>query len=130
MEPIDLTALAAEHLAAARAASNGRSSTKLVGDHTRLLRKNLIAIKAGRVHCRITRAPGRRRSLVLEGQIEFRADGESVTLDAGQHDRDPADAARSYRAIGLRTDSLGCQGLAFRAVAGRSRHTERDTPTR
>lgn len=82
MEPINLTALAAEHLAAAREASNGRSSTKIVGDHTALLRKNLIALKAG-ASLQDHENPGEATLLVLEGQIEFHAGEESVTLDAG-----------------------------------------------
>ncbi len=83
MEPLDLTALAAEHLAAARAASNGRSSAKLIGDHSKLLRKNLIALKAGAA-LQDHESPGEATLMVLEGQIEFHAGGESVTLDRGQ----------------------------------------------
>jgi quercetin dioxygenase-like cupin family protein len=82
MDPFDLTALAAEHLAAAREASNGRSSSKLIGDHTRLLRKNLIALTAGAV-LQDHESPGEATLLVLQGQIEFRAGEKSVTLDAG-----------------------------------------------
>jgi len=83
MEPIDLNALAAEHLAAARLASNGRSSAKLIGDHTRLLRKNLIALAEGAA-LQDHESPGEATLMVLQGRIEFRAGGESVTLDAGQ----------------------------------------------
>ena len=82
MEIIDLNAVAAEHLGAARAASNGRSSTKLIGDHTRLLRKNLIALAAG-ASLQDHESPGEATLLVLQGQIEFHAAGESITLDAG-----------------------------------------------
>jgi quercetin dioxygenase-like cupin family protein len=82
MEPLDLTALAAEHLAAARAASNGRSSAKIIGDHTKMLRKNLIALKAGAA-LQDHESPGEATLMVLEGQIEFHAGEESVTLDAG-----------------------------------------------
>ncbi|MBC7297826.1 MAG: cupin domain-containing protein [Demequina sp.] len=82
MEPLDLTALAAEHLAEARAASNGRSSVKLVGDHSALLRENLIALKAGAA-LQDHESPGEATLLVLEGQIEFHAGDETVMLDAG-----------------------------------------------
>ena len=82
MEPLDLNALAAEHLAAAREASNGRSSAKLLGDHTKLLRKNLIALAAG-VALQDHENPGEATLLVLQGQIEFHAGGESVKLEAG-----------------------------------------------
>jgi len=82
MEPLDLTALAAEHLAAARAASHGRSSAKLIGSQTTLLRENLIALKAG-ASLQDHENPGEATLMVLEGQIELRAGEESVTLDTG-----------------------------------------------
>ncbi len=82
MEPLDLNELAAQHLAAARVASNGRSSAKLIGDHTKLLRKNLIALAAGS-SLQDHESPGEATLFVLQGQVEFHADGESVTLDAG-----------------------------------------------
>lgn len=82
MESLDLHVLAAEHLAAARAASNGRSSVKLVGDHTTLLRKDLIALAAG-ASLQDHESPGEATLLVLQGQIEFHAGDESITLDAG-----------------------------------------------
>ncbi|PKQ14516.1 MAG: LuxR family transcriptional regulator [Actinobacteria bacterium HGW-Actinobacteria-8] len=82
MDPVDLTALAAEHLAAARAASHGRSSTKIIGDHAKILRMNLIALKEGAV-LQDHESPGEATLMVLQGQIEFRAGEKSVTLDAG-----------------------------------------------
>lgn len=82
MDTIDLTALAAEHLTAAKAASNGRSSTKIVGDHTALLRSNLIALAKGAV-LQDHESPGEATLLVLEGEIEFHAGDESVTAGAG-----------------------------------------------
>ena len=83
MEFLDLNALAAEHLAAAHFASNGRSSAKLIGDHTKLLRKNLIALTAGS-SLQDHESPGEATLMVLVGTIEFHAGGESVTLSAGQ----------------------------------------------
>lgn len=82
MQTVDLTALAAHHLAAAREASHGRSSAKIVGDHTRLLRKNLIALTAG-ASLQDHESPGEATLMVLQGQVEFHAGGESVALDAG-----------------------------------------------
>jgi quercetin dioxygenase-like cupin family protein len=82
MTPLDLNALAAEHMAAAREASNGRSSAKILGDHTKLLRKNLIALVAGAT-LQDHESPGEATLMVLQGQIEFHAGGESVTLEAG-----------------------------------------------
>ncbi len=82
MESLDLNALAAEHLVAARAATNGRSSAKLIGDHTKLLRKNLIALAAG-ASLQDHESPGEATLLVLQGQIEFHSGDESITLDAG-----------------------------------------------
>ncbi len=89
MKPIDLNQLAAHHLAAARVASNGRSSIKLIGDHTKLLRKNLIALAAGNA-LQDHESPGEATLLVLQGQIEFHAGGESVTLEAGNMIEIPA----------------------------------------
>ena len=83
MELIDLSALASEHLAAAKTASNGRSSTKIVGDHTALLRSNLIALAAGAA-LQDHESPGEATLQVLQGSIEFHAEGESVTLEARQ----------------------------------------------
>jgi quercetin dioxygenase-like cupin family protein len=83
MELIDLNALAVEHLAAAKAASNGRSSTKLVGDHSALLRSNLIALAEGAA-LQDHESPGDATLTVLMGSIEFHAGGESATLSAGQ----------------------------------------------
>jgi quercetin dioxygenase-like cupin family protein len=82
MESLNLNELAAQHLAAARLASNGRSSAKLIGDHTKLLRKNLIALAAGAT-LQDHESPGEATLMVLQGQIEFRAGAESMTLDAG-----------------------------------------------
>jgi quercetin dioxygenase-like cupin family protein len=82
MDPLDLTALAAEHLAAAREASNGRSSAKIIGDHSKLLRMNLIALTEG-ASLQDHESPGEATLMVLEGQIEFRAGEESATLEAG-----------------------------------------------
>ena len=82
MQALDLNALATDHLAAAHAASNGRSSTSIVGDHTTTLRKNLIALAAGAA-LQDHESPGEATLMVLQGQIEFHAGGESVTLAEG-----------------------------------------------
>lgn len=83
METIDLNALADEHVAAAKGASNGRSSTSVVGDHTATLRSNLIALAQGAA-LQDHESPGEATLLVLRGSIEFHAQGESVTVREGQ----------------------------------------------
>lgn len=83
MELIDLNVLASEHMAAAKAATNGRSSAKIVGDHTKLLRKNLIALAEGS-SLQDHESPGEATLFVLQGRIEFHAGGESLNLEAGQ----------------------------------------------
>ena len=47
MNKVSLTALAREHLEAARAASSGRSAHTVYGGHEHSLRQTLIALKAG-----------------------------------------------------------------------------------
>ena len=47
MEKISLTALAREHLAAARTISSGRSAHTVYGGHEHSLRQTLIALTAG-----------------------------------------------------------------------------------
>lgn len=83
METIDLNALASEHLAAAKMATNGRSSAKILGDHTALLRANLIALAEGAA-LQDHESPGEATLTVLVGSIEFHAGDDSVTLSAGQ----------------------------------------------
>jgi quercetin dioxygenase-like cupin family protein len=82
MDILDLTALGREHLDAARQASNGRSSTKLLGDHTATLRSNLIALTAG-TSLQDHESPGEATLTVREGTITFHAGEEQVTLPAG-----------------------------------------------
>ncbi|MGI5169044.1 LuxR family transcriptional regulator [Spirillospora sp. CA-253888] len=47
MNKLSLTAAAREHLARARSASSGRSSTTVHGGHEHVLRQTLIALRAG-----------------------------------------------------------------------------------
>ncbi len=82
MDILDLTALSREHLDAARRASNGRSSTKLVGDHTATLRANLVALAAGAT-LQDHESPGEATLWVVEGSIAFHTGEERVTLNAG-----------------------------------------------
>jgi len=82
MEILDLTALGREHLDAARSASNGRSSTKLLGDHTATLRSNLITLAAGAT-LQDHESPGEATLIVLDGSISFHAAEEAVTVNAG-----------------------------------------------
>lgn len=68
MEKISLTALARQHLAAARAASSGRSAHTIYGGHEHNLRQTLIAMTAGSVlddH----ESPGEATLQVLQGRV-------------------------------------------------------------
>ena len=68
MNKVSLTALAREHLEAARAASSGRSSHTVYGGHEHSLRQTLIALKAGSAldeH----ESPGEATLHVLHGRV-------------------------------------------------------------
>lgn len=82
MERINLRRLADEHLALAGASSNGRSSTKLVGDHHARLRSNLIALTAGAA-LQDHESPGEATLQVLRGEVEFHVADENLTLAEG-----------------------------------------------
>ena len=69
MNKVSLTALAREHLEAARAASSGRSSHTVYGGHEHSLRQTLIALKAGSAldeH----ESPGEATLHVLHGRVQ------------------------------------------------------------
>lgn len=82
MDILNLTALSRAHLDVARQASNGRSSTKLLGDHKATLRANLVALAAGAT-LQDHESPGEATLWVLEGSVSFHAGDEQVTLNAG-----------------------------------------------
>lgn len=84
METTSLTALAQQHLDAARAAGSGRSSVTVYGGRQHDLRQTLIALKAGAVlgeH----QAPGEATLQVIEGQVVLRADTDEWEAGAGDH---------------------------------------------
>lgn len=69
MEKISLTALARQHLAAARNASSGRSAHTVYGGHEHNLRQTMIALTAG---SRLDdhESPGEATLQVLQGRVE------------------------------------------------------------
>jgi quercetin dioxygenase-like cupin family protein len=68
MEKISLTALARQHLAAARAARNGRSAHTVYGGHEHSLRQTLIALTAG-TSLDDHESPGEATLQVLDGRV-------------------------------------------------------------
>ena len=84
METTSLTALARQHLDAARAAGSGRSSVTVYGGREHDLRQTLIALKAGAVlgeH----QAPGEATLQVIEGQVVLRAETDEWEAGTGDH---------------------------------------------
>ena len=80
--PSSLTALADQHLQAARASSTGRSAVTVYGGQQHDLRQTLIAMTASTVlgeH----EAPGEATLLVLQGRATLRAGDDATTLAAG-----------------------------------------------
>jgi quercetin dioxygenase-like cupin family protein len=70
MEKISLTALAREHLAAARAISSGRSAHTVYGGHEHSLRQTLIALTAG-TELNEHEGPGESTLQVLLGRVRL-----------------------------------------------------------
>ena len=68
MEKISLTALARQHLAAARAASSGRSAHTIYGGHEHCLRQTLMAMTAGS-DLDDHESPGESTLQVLQGRV-------------------------------------------------------------
>ncbi|MGB8649727.1 MAG: cupin domain-containing protein [Mycobacteriales bacterium] len=78
----DLTALADELLAAARAATNGRASRTLVGGSHQVLRHTLLVLVAGQQlpeHA----SPGEATLQVLRGSVVVRAGDDELPGGAG-----------------------------------------------
>jgi len=73
MQTTSLTALAQQHLDAARLAGSGRSAVTVYGGREHDLRQTLIAMKAGTVLAE-HEAPGEATLQVIEGQVTLRAD--------------------------------------------------------
>jgi quercetin dioxygenase-like cupin family protein len=70
MEKISLTALAREHLEAARSASSGRSAHTVYGGHEHTLRQTLIALTADSI-LEDHQSPGEATVQVLRGRVRL-----------------------------------------------------------
>jgi quercetin dioxygenase-like cupin family protein len=84
MESLSLNELADEQLAAARAASSGRSAQTLYGGQEHALRQTLVALAAGRVldeH----ESPGQATLQVLRGRARLLAGEAAWELRAGDY---------------------------------------------
>jgi quercetin dioxygenase-like cupin family protein len=82
-EPLSLVELAAEHLAEAHRAAAGRSSARVHGGHTRVLRQTLIALVAG-ASLDEHESPADATLQVLRGRVRLTAEGWAVELGAGE----------------------------------------------
>lgn len=84
MEKISLTALARQHLMAAKNAASGRSAHTIYGGHEHVLRQTLLALVAGSVlddH----ESPGEATLQVLHGRIRLTTPGTSWDGAPGDH---------------------------------------------
>jgi quercetin dioxygenase-like cupin family protein len=82
MDTTSLTALADEHLGAAKAASSGRSSHTIFGGHEHSLRQTLIALASGQAldeH----ESPGDATLQVIRGRVALVSDDVTVEGSAG-----------------------------------------------
>jgi quercetin dioxygenase-like cupin family protein len=92
MNKVSLTALAREHLAAARAASSGRSSHTVYGGHEHSLRQTLIALTAGS-QLDDHESPGEATLYVLHGRVKVTnaqahwdgAPGDHIIIPQSRH---------------------------------------------
>jgi quercetin dioxygenase-like cupin family protein len=84
MEKISLTALAREHLEAARAHSSGRSAHTVYGGHEHSLRQTLIALTAGN-NLDEHAGPEEATLQVLLGRVKLTAGQNGWEGSAGDH---------------------------------------------
>ena len=84
MEKISLTALARQHLAAARAASSGRSAHTVYGGHEHSLRQTLLALTAGS-DLQEHDSPGEATLQVLQGRVQLTNNETSWDGTPGDH---------------------------------------------
>lgn len=84
MQTTSLTALAQQHLDAARSAGSGRSAVTVYGGRDHDLRQTLIAMKAGTVLAE-HEAPGEATLQVIEGQVTLRSDSDEWEAGVGDH---------------------------------------------
>lgn len=84
MQKRSLTALGRQHLAAAKAASSGRSAHTVYGGHEHSLRQTLLALSAGSAlddHD----SPGEATLLVLQGRVRLTSPHASWDGTPGDH---------------------------------------------
>ena len=84
MQKLSLTALAHQHLQAARAASSGRSAHTVYGGHEHVLRQTLIAMASGRALDEHD-SPGEATLQVLHGRVRLTSGGDSWDGMPGDH---------------------------------------------
>jgi quercetin dioxygenase-like cupin family protein len=84
MEKISLTALARQHLTAARAASSGRSAHTVYGGHEHSLRQTLMALTAGS-SLDDHESPGEATLQVLQGRVRLTDSSNGWEGSAGDH---------------------------------------------
>jgi quercetin dioxygenase-like cupin family protein len=84
MNKVSLTALAREHLEAARAAKSGRSAHTVYGGHEHALRQTIIALTAGS-ELDEHESPGEATLQVLQGRVRLTAAQTHWEGSAGDH---------------------------------------------
>lgn len=84
MQKISLTALAHQHLQAAKVASSGRSAHTVYGGHEHVLRQTLIALALGRTLDEHEN-PGEATLQVLHGRVRLTTGDVSWDGAAGDH---------------------------------------------
>ena len=90
MDHVSLTALAQEHLEAARKASSGRSSVTVTGGREHNLRQNLMALLEGQSLGEHD-SPGEATLQVIEGTVRLSAVSGAWELSAGDYISIPAE---------------------------------------
>jgi quercetin dioxygenase-like cupin family protein len=84
MEKISLTALARQHLEAAKAGNGGRSAHTVYGGHEHALRQTLIALVEGSELAE-HESPGEATLQVLQGRVQLVSDQTSWDGMTGDH---------------------------------------------
>ncbi|MBS1691886.1 MAG: cupin domain-containing protein [Actinobacteria bacterium] len=114
MNKVSLTALAREHLQAARAANSGRSAHTVYGGHEHSLRQTLIALTAGSALDEHD-SPGEATLQVLQGRVRLTdakthwdgAPGDHLVIPPARHalhaDEDSVVLLTVVKAVGPNT---------------------------
>lgn len=109
MQQESLTALVRDHLAAASAASSGRSAHTIYGGHEHALRQTLIALTAGS-HLDEHESPGEATLQVLHGRVTLVAADDRSDCSVG----DLAIIPESRHALEAVEDSVVLLTVALR----------------